>query len=52
MRTETIQDLKASLQDAKIQEREAQDKYETARYRRSVLEATMSIMQGRTSDKR
>ena len=52
MREDTLQDLRTSLQDAKIREREAQNKYETAKYKRAALEAAISIMQGRSLDNR
>ena len=52
MKAETIRELKALLTNAKIREREAQDKYDAARHIRSALETTISIVQEEASSKR
>lgn len=51
MKNETILELKASLRDAKVRERKAQDMYETAKHVRITLESTIHMIQDRL-DKR
>ena len=51
MKIETVRELQALLRDAETQEREARNRYEIARYKRSALEATISMMQA-CSDRR
>lgn len=51
MKNGTILELKASLRDAKVRERKAQDMYETAKHERITLESAIYIIQD-GSDKR